>query len=122
MSLRPEFITPQDGAVKQDCEINAAKRWLAAHAARYATGNDTLLGDDLDAHQPFCRQVLRHGLHFLFTCKPTSHTHLIPKATQAKLRAEHARLDPFELKKNIEIKLRKFFTALGNLNREATKP
>lgn len=36
--LRPEFITPQDGAVKQDCEINAA------HAARYATGNDTLLG------------------------------------------------------------------------------
>jgi len=25
------------------------------------------------------------------------------------------------LKKNIEIKLKKFFTALGNLNREATK-
>jgi hypothetical protein len=32
-----EFITPQDGAVKQDCEINAAKRWLAAYTARYAT-------------------------------------------------------------------------------------
>jgi hypothetical protein len=46
----------------------------------------------------------------------------IPKATKAKLRAEHARLDPFELKKNIEIKLKKFFTVLGNLNREATKP
>jgi glutathione S-transferase len=76
VSLRPEFITPQDGQVKQDCEINAAKRWLAAHAARYATGNDTLLGDDLYAHQPFCRQVLLHGFHFLFTCKPTSHTHL----------------------------------------------
>jgi hypothetical protein len=74
--LRPEFITPQDGQVKQDCEINAAKRWLAAHAQRYATGNVTLLGDDLYAHQPFCRQVLLHGFHFLFTCKPTSHTHL----------------------------------------------
>jgi len=37
---------------KQDCEINAAKRWLAAHAARYATGNDTLLGDDLYAINP----------------------------------------------------------------------
>jgi hypothetical protein len=74
--LRPEFITPQDGQVKQDCEINAAKRWLAAHAARYATGNDTVLGDDLYAHQPFCRQVLLHGFHFLFTCKPTSHAHL----------------------------------------------
>jgi len=74
--LRPEFITPQDGQVKQDCEITAAKRWLAAHAERYATGNVTLLGDDLYAHQPFCRQVLLHGFHFLFTCKPASHTHL----------------------------------------------
>jgi len=74
--LRPEFITPQDGQVKQDCEINAAKRWLAAYAERYATGNVTLLGDDLYAHQPFCRQVLLHGFHFLFTCKPTSHSHL----------------------------------------------
>jgi hypothetical protein len=74
--LRPEFIIPQDGQVKQDCEIVAAKRWLAAHAERYATGNVTLLGDDLYAHQPFCRQVLLHGFHFLFTCKPTSHVHL----------------------------------------------
>jgi hypothetical protein len=74
--LRPEFIVPQDGQVKQDCEINAAKRWLAAHAAGYSTGNDTLLGDDLYAHQPFCRQVLMHDFHFIFTCKPASHTHL----------------------------------------------
>jgi hypothetical protein len=74
--LRPEFIEPQDGQVKQDCEINAAKRWLAANAARYSTGNDTFLGDDLYAHQPFCRQVLLYGFHFLFTCKPTSHEYL----------------------------------------------
>jgi hypothetical protein len=74
--LRPEFIQPQDGTTKQDCEINAAKRWLSAHAERYTSGNDTLLGDDLYAHQPFCRQVLLHGFHFLFTCKPSSHTHL----------------------------------------------
>lgn len=74
--LRPEFIVPQDGQAKQDCEINAAKRWLCAHAERYSTGNDTLLGDDLYAHQPFCRQVLLQGFHFLFTCKPASHAHL----------------------------------------------
>src|ERR1043165_7895837 len=74
--LRPEFITPQDGELKQDCEINAAKRWLATSAQRYSTGNDTLLGDDLYAHQPFCRQVLLHNFHFLFTCKPSSHSHL----------------------------------------------
>jgi hypothetical protein len=74
--LQPEFIIPQDGQVKQDCEINAAKRWLQAHAERYSKGNTTLLGDDLYAHQPFCRQALLHSFHFLFTCKPSSHTYL----------------------------------------------
>lgn len=44
----------------------------------------------------------------------------IPEATKVRLRAAHARLDPFALKKNIELKLRNFFTVLGNLNREAT--
>ena len=39
---------------------------------------------------------------------------------KARLRAEHAQLNPFELKKNIEQKLRLFFTALGNLQPEAT--
>ena len=46
----------------------------------------------------------------------------ISEATKATLRAQHAKLYPFELKKNIETKLKKFFTgALGNLNREAAK-
>jgi hypothetical protein len=45
----------------------------------------------------------------------------IPEATKARLRAEHAALDPFELKKRIEVKLKKFFTMLSNLNRESTK-
>ena len=38
-----------------------------------------------------------------------------------KLRAEHTTPDPFALKKSIEAKLKKFFTALGNLDRESTK-
>lgn len=46
----------------------------------------------------------------------------IPEATKARLRAEHARLDPFALKKAIERKLKSFFTALGNLDGESTKP
>jgi hypothetical protein len=79
IALRPEFISPQDGHTKQDCEIAAAKRWLDKEAARYLPGlghNATLLGDDLYAHQPFCRRTLRQGYHFLFVCKPDSHTHL----------------------------------------------
>lgn len=30
ISLVPEFITPQDGSTKQDCEQAAAKRWIIA--------------------------------------------------------------------------------------------
>jgi hypothetical protein len=45
----------------------------------------------------------------------------IPEASKARLREEHQRLDPFALKKSIEEKLKKFFTALGNLDRESTK-
>lgn len=45
----------------------------------------------------------------------------VDEATKAKLRAEHALLSPFALKKSIEVKLKKFFTALSNLNRESTK-
>jgi len=45
--LEPEFIAPQDGAEKQDCENAAAKRWLRAHGAHYARLNPIYLGDDL---------------------------------------------------------------------------
>jgi len=74
--LRPEFITPQDGHTKQDCEIAASKRWLENHAAQYAPLHAILLGDDLYCHQPFCRQPLLHGFDFIFVCKPDSHTTL----------------------------------------------
>jgi len=76
IALRPQFITPQDGHTKQDCEIAASKRWLEQNATRYLCGPVTLLGDDLYAHQPFCRRALLHGFHFLFTCKPESHSTL----------------------------------------------
>jgi hypothetical protein len=76
IALRPEFITPQDGHIKQDCEIAAAKRWLEKNAAQYAPLKATLLGDDIYAHQPFCRRALLHDFDFLFVCKPESHTTL----------------------------------------------
>jgi len=76
INLPPEFITPQDGHEKQDCEIAAAKRWLAGNAARFEGANVTLLGDDLFARQPMCRQTLLYGFHYLFTCKPQSHPYL----------------------------------------------
>ena len=71
--LEPEFIVPQDGAEKQDCENRAAKRWLAAHGPHCAKLNPIYLGDDLFSRQPLCEAVLATGGHFIFVCKPSSH-------------------------------------------------
>ena len=71
--MEPEFITPQDGALKQDCESRAMLRWLASHGPRYARLQPIYLGDDLSSRQPTCEAVLAVDGHFLFTAKPTSH-------------------------------------------------
>lgn len=73
LPLEPEFIQPQDGHDKQDCEIAAAKRWLKQYGQSYAADNLTLLGDDLYAHQPLCQLLLQEKLNFIFVCKPDSH-------------------------------------------------
>ena len=71
--LEPEFIVPQDGHDKQDCESRAVRRWLAAHAAQYAKLKPVYLGDDLFSRQPICQAVLNEAAPFLFVCKPDSH-------------------------------------------------
>jgi hypothetical protein len=72
-ALPPAFVTPQDGAEKQDCELNAATRWLQHWGARVRPWRPLFLGDDLYCHQPFCEQVLAQGGEFLFVCLPASH-------------------------------------------------
>ena len=71
--LEPEFITPQDGHEKQDCENAAAKRWLAQFGARYRPLGITILGDDLYCKQPVCEAIRQQGLNFILVCKPDSH-------------------------------------------------
>lgn len=73
IALPPEFITPQDGDKKQDCEHKAAKRWLNQHADRYTKLGATVLGDDLYSHQPICEEIRQKGLNFILVCKPNSH-------------------------------------------------
>ena len=73
LALPPEYIMPQDGQAKQDCERAAGKRWLKKHAEQIAPHGVTFLGDDLYSNQPFCELVLQHRCHCILTCKPDSH-------------------------------------------------
>ena len=71
----PEFITPQDGSAKQDCELNAAKRWIKRNSSLSAR-KVIITGDDLFSGDPFCKLLLTHSFHFILVCKPSSHTTL----------------------------------------------
>lgn len=74
--LVPEFVVPQDGHDKQDCETAAAKRWLSKHGERYSGLGITVLGDDLYCHQPLSQQFLDQNFNFILVCRPESHTTL----------------------------------------------
>jgi len=73
LPLMPEFIRNEDGDEKQDCEINAAKRWLKKIKNIFKNYNIILLGDDLYAHQPFIQGVLKENFNYITVCKETSH-------------------------------------------------
>ena len=94
--LEPVFVVPQDGHDKQDCESMAARRWLAAHGASYARLDPVYLGDDLYSRQPICQAVRAAGGHFLFVCKPSSHSTIEEYLTgielpELRLRVKHGR-------------------------------
>jgi hypothetical protein len=67
--LMPEMIRNEDGREKQDCERNAAKRWLGKNGAEYQWLSPTLLGDDLYSDYPTCKAIVEQGM----TCKEASH-------------------------------------------------
>ena len=67
LPLAPEFIAPHDGEEKQDCERNAAKRWLARHGASLGRLRPVFLGDDLFACQPIAEAMRAAGGCFILT-------------------------------------------------------
>ena len=74
--LPPEFVRPQDGAEKQDCETNAAKRRMKRVGPELAWMSPVYLGSDLHCRQPLRQTILDAGSSFILTCKPASHTTL----------------------------------------------
>jgi len=72
IALAPEYIMPQDGHAKQDCEQAAGKRWLTQHASTLVPHHVTVMGDDLYSQAPFCSLALHQGFNFILVCKPDS--------------------------------------------------
>lgn len=73
VSLEPEFIWPQDGNEKEDCEQNAIKRWVERNHHRFPPYTLTILADDLHSRQPTCELLLNKKMNFILVCKESSH-------------------------------------------------
>ena len=76
LPLAPEFIMPQDGHEKQDCERAATKRWVHRNKEFLKGWKYTMLGDDLYSNQPLCEAFLEAELNFILVCKPDLHVEL----------------------------------------------
>lgn len=78
--LMQEFIDNSDGEDKQDCEINASKRWID-NFDNITDKKLIILGDDLYSREPMVQKVLNFHYSYIFVAKPTSHKYLYQQIT-----------------------------------------
>lgn len=82
--LMPEEIHNTDGSLKQDCEMNAAKRLIPKLRKDFPKLGFILGGDALFSKQPIIEDILRDGMHYLFGAKPEDHTYMMAYIDMAR--------------------------------------
>ncbi len=80
----PEPILRQEGAAKNDCERNAAWRFLDHLKADYPQRVFTLTEDALSPNAPHIRQIRAHGYHFIRGVKAGDHAYLFEQVALAR--------------------------------------
>ena len=86
--LYPEPIMKQDGSSKNDCERNAAKRFLENLREDYPRVPFIITQDALSATAPHIRELQRHKLQFILGVKPGDHKYLFDHVAAAHARGE----------------------------------
>jgi hypothetical protein len=81
--LMQEFISNDDGEDKQDCEVNASKRWLN-NFTNPTNKKLIILGDDLYSREPMIKKVLKQKHSYVFVTKTTSHKYLYEQVDMIK--------------------------------------
>ena len=74
--LFPELIRNTDGQAKNDCERNAARRWLGTFRQDHPKLPVILTEDALSPNGPHIRHLWEHDCHFILSVKPGDHTFL----------------------------------------------
>jgi len=94
--LAPEGIIKQDGVEKNDCERNAAKRFVAQLRADHPDEPFIIIEDALSANAPHIRELQKHNLRFILGVKEGDHAFLFDQVKQAQ---QAGQLGYYELKR-----------------------
>lgn len=74
--LCPEIIQKQDGATKNDCERNAAKRFLGKFRKDHPHLKVIAIEDGLSSNAPHIEDLKANNVHFILGVKPGDHEFL----------------------------------------------
>jgi hypothetical protein len=80
--LAPEPIQRQDGQLKNDCERNAARRWLQRFRHDHPHLPIIIVEDALSSNAPHIRDLRAAGCHFILGVKEADHRHLFEQFYQ----------------------------------------
>ena len=83
-----EPILKQDGARKNDCERNGAKRLCSELKEKYPELAILLVEDALYANAPHIRQITEYGWSYILNVKPDSHKSLFKQFEGRKSRGQ----------------------------------
>lgn len=76
LPLAPEPIRRRDGETKNDCERNAARRWLTAFRRDHPHLSVIVTEDALSSNAPHIRDLRDADAHFILGVKAGDHAHL----------------------------------------------
>ena len=82
--LMPEPIVKQDGTDKNDCERNAAKRFIAKLRKDHPHLKFIVTEDSLSSNAPHIEALHAHGLHYILGVKDGDHAYLFAQVQAAE--------------------------------------
>jgi hypothetical protein len=82
--LCPEVIQKGDGSTKNDCELNAAKRFIADFKREHPHLKVIILGDGISSNAPYVRLLEENQLKYLLIAKPGDHQFLFEQVEKSK--------------------------------------
>ena len=93
--LAPEPIQRQDGQTKNDCERNAARRWLKRFRQDHPRLPVIVIEDALSSNAPHIRDLVEAKCHFLLGVKEADHVHLFEQIDQRQ-ETDHRETDQYK--------------------------